>query len=107
MEQAINQFPQLADVNQAIIKATFINRLDKYVDAISNALNTETALADDADKVFFEIFYSLGWIVPILEEVAPAEEYTIKDAFVAVYGEKSDAVCMLNDFLQRFEQMLC
>lgn len=101
MEQNINQ---LVDMNNAIIKATFTHRLDKYLDAINYAMNIKTLLEDDAEKIFIETFYSLSWIVPILEDVLPSGKYTIEDAFSAIYGKNSDAVRLLNEFLQEFEQ---
>lgn len=106
MAQAINQSLQLAGVNRAIIKATFINRLDKYLDDICYALNIAKSQDEEAELILFKTFYSLSWIVPIIEEVVPNGKYTISDAFVAVYGENSDAVCMFNKFMQEYEQMI-
>jgi hypothetical protein len=102
MKQNINQS---ADMDNAIIKSTLTNRLDKYLNAIKYAMSAKTLLDNNMEKVFIETFYSLGWIVPILEDVLPSGEHTVDEAFIAVYGEDSDAVLLLNEFLQEFEQM--
>lgn len=104
---------QSKEMDIAIIKSTFSQRLDKHVAAIKHALvnyhmkenNNLVGQMDEVELVFLETFYSLDWIAPILEEVVPSYYYGIEDAFAAVYGDDSDEVYALRAFMERFEVM--
>ena len=104
---------QSKEMDKAIMQLTFEKHLDKHAAAIKHALvtyhmpqkNNLVGQMDKVELVFLETFYSLDWIVPILEEVVSSQCYGIEDVFASVYGDDSDEIYMLRAFLEKFENI--